>query len=1342
MIVVLAEKPSVAKDIAIVLGASKKKDGYWEGQGYQVTWALGHLVGIGEPHQIDARWKKWNPSLLPMIPEKWTLIHHTKTENQLEVIRKLMRSKASREIVCATDAGREGELIFRYIYQYLACSLPVKRLWISSLTAKAIEQGFRQLQPLSFFDGLGDSALGRSRADWLVGMNLSRAYSLANDHALSIGRVQTPTLAMIVQRDQDIEGFTPEHWLEVEGYFSLVQLPEDSWKGVWYDPDHKKQAQSLGGKPNLTRRLPTNGETAELIIERVSGGAAKVESIDYKTQTLAPPLVFDLTELQRQCSRLYGMTAARTLQVAQSLYEQKKMISYPRTDSRYLSSDMVSGLGKVATSVREPYESLIEADTGLEKPRAYCINDQKIGDHHGIIPTGVVKSGISSEESQVFDLICRQFLMIWQKDHQKSLSRVVTVVESDDAKDFFMSRGSQVLQLGWKSLEKTKNRGKKSPVGGSKGLSYDSSTKLPDGLAPGKEASVDEVKSVKKESKPPLRYTDATLLTAMETAGRAVEDKEASEAMKDNGLGTPATRAGIFETLLDRKYITREGKILRATDKGSALIKLVHPDVKSPILTGQWEKKLKQVAAGDFSLDDFSSQINLWLQSQVTEALSRQSQEPVLQARSGSSHYNNKNGDLTVDGASYQDNEVRGNNGRKTDVISSDNLETLLQDKFGFDRFRDYQQNVCRLVTEGNDVLVVMPTGAGKSLCYQLPGIARGGSTLVISPLIALIEDQVDKLKTMGFAAERIHSGIDRSTSRQICQSWIHGFLDFLFIAPERLGLPGFVKFMSKWKPNLIAVDEAHCISHWGHDFRPDYRMLTDRLKPFLPTPIIALTATATPDVQKDIVEQLNLNNSTLAIHGFRRTNIAIEIIKSPISKRSEMVLDILRKDHAVPAIVYASSRKMTEEIASELSAHLGADAYHAGLSAEKRHNVQEHFLRGKLDVIVATTAFGMGVDKADIRTVIHLALPASIEGYYQEIGRAGRDGKDSRAVLFFSYSDHKTQEFFHKKNYPEINKLKLVRNSIPDHGTLRDHMKVSIDEVDNCLEKLWIHDGIRVDSEEIITKGNSQWEVTYKAQKDYKWQQFQALNDFAENDSTCRMIGLINHFGDRDDKYGSCGKCDICAPSSMILKVERELNSQEKEGLSLCLTMLRDHGNVSAGKLHRETFESLSLDRDLFEKILGVLLRKGWIKVEHRTFEKEGKSIPWRSISMTTLGVEVRRADYDEIKILEVPQSGITTKTRKKKARKPAAKAEVGVKLDIDPRLLELLKKWRREEAQEKKLPAFCIMPDKTLEAIAGTRPENKVDMLSISGIGPAKFEKFGVEILKLVETHGGKDL
>src|SRR5207245_2507524 len=378
-----------------------------------------------------------------------------------------------------------------------------------------------------------------------------------------------------------------------------------------------------------------------------------------------------------------------------------------------------------------------------------------------------------------------------------------------------------------------------------------------------------EINAVKKSTRPPKRFTEGTLLTAMETAGRTLEERELSEAMKETGLGTPATRAAIIEVLLKRGYIVRSGKSLEATDKGVRLIEIVHAEVKSPAMTGQWEAYLKRIQRGTAALEPFVKGI----EDYVREVVEKVGKTPLA----------TKAAMVAVVGDPER-LPFRPEPVTTVPERTSESLGGLLHSAFGFSSFRPNQEAVCRAAVEGKDVLLVMPTGSGKSLCYQLPGIARGGATLVISPLIALMEDQVAKLKELGFAVEQIHSGRDRAESRQACIDYLNGRLQFLFIAPERLRVAGFPEMLAKRKPSLVAIDEAHCISQWGHDFRPDYRMLRQHLPALRPAPVIALTATATPIVQNDIVTQLELDAPARLIQGFRRENLAVEVVEAPPS--------------------------------------------------------------------------------------------------------------------------------------------------------------------------------------------------------------------------------------------------------------------------------------------------------------------------------------------------------------------------------------------------------------------------------------------------------------------------
>ncbi|MCD4653122.1 DNA topoisomerase 3 [bacterium] len=1145
MIAIIAEKPSVARDIARVIGATTKDQHSIRGNGYIVTWAFGHLVTLAEPKEINPAWSAWRHNLLPMIPDQWKLTVVKKVQGQFNAIKKIINSRDVTSLICATDAGREGELIFRYIYKLAGCRKPFKRLWISSLTTDAIRKGFANLKPGNKYDPLADAAHGRSQADWLVGLNLTRLYSIGQPDLCSVGRVQTPTLALIVDREKAIRNFVPESYIEIDGTFESINSKVETGKisqytGTWFRNSDNRTGIPKKGFLEQAKRLPEDGKEAAIIIKRVKSGMAQIEEASTKPRKMPAPFLYDLTELQRHGNRLYGFSAQKTLNLAQTLYETKKLITYPRTDSRRLTSDMEETLPGVVNTITEQYGDLFPySPDQLEPLGIRYINDKMVTDHHAIIPTAVnpARVSLSDDEAKIYDMICRRLLSAWMNDYITQNTTVITMVTSTSVVDRFHSTGVAIEQIGWKAMDiKLPGKARKS-VSSGKGSVEGSDKMLPPGLKKGRNLSVIKAERKKKKTKPPQRFNEATILTAMETAGKTLDDKALSDAMKANGLGTPATRAAILETLIKRNYISRKGKSLEATEKGIEIIDVVHPHVKSPEMTGEWENKLKQIEKGNGNLDDFMRGIEQFIRDVVRN---KRTILPSAQ-KQGPAEFTEDNTNPVI---TTQDNPV------STDVVVSDvGLKKILKTRFGFDDFRPYQANVCEVVAKGSDVLLVMPTGSGKSLCYQLPGIARGGTTLVISPLIALMEDQVLKLQEMNFRAERIHSGRDRMVSRQVCREYLQGQLDFLFIAPERLSVPGFPEMLAKRKPTLIAVDEAHCISQWGHDFRPDYRLLGQRLPILRPTPVIGLTATATPRVQQDIVQQLGMLEHRPFIHGFRRTNIAIEIVEMPPSRRIDMTLTILKDASKRPAIVYCSTRKKTEETADSINMHFPAMAYHAGLTSKKRDMVQKAFIDGSINVIVATIAFGMGIDKPNIRTVIHTGLPGTLEGYYQEIGRAGRDDKKSRAILFYSYADRHLHLFLHEKNYPDERVMQNLFTNLPKVDQQRDVIRkktdISEDLFDVAIEKLWLHGGALVDPDDNIRRGDPNWINTYSEQKAHGLAQLDEITRFAGS-STCRMIQFITHFGDRDDKIGKCGICDICAPCEAVAGIFRTPGENE----------------------------------------------------------------------------------------------------------------------------------------------------------------------------------------------------
>lgn len=690
---------------------------------------------------------------------------------------------------------------------------------------------------------------------------------------------------------------------------------------------------------------------------------------------------------------------------------------------------------------------------------------------------------------------------------------------------------------------------------------------------------------------------------------------------------------------------------------------------------------------------------------------------------------------------------MAGEDKRAKQDLAKHHPEEVLRKIFHFDSFRPYQEKICQAVIRGNNVLLVMPTGSGKSLCYQLPGIVRGGPTLVVSPLIALMEDQSAHLKELGLAAERIHSGRTRLQSRGVSRDYLDGNLDFLFIAPERLAVSGFPEMLAKRKPVLIAIDEAHCISQWGHDFRPDYRLLGERLPIFRSAPVIAMTATATPRVQQDIVRQLGIDGADMRIHGFRRTNIGIEILELPPSERIRKVVESLKKKDARPAIVYAPTRQKTEELAEELERIVSAAPYHAGLPGEVRGRVQTAFISGELDVIVATIAFGMGIDKPDVRTVIHTALPGSLEAYYQEIGRAGRDGKPSRAILLQSYGDRRLHMFFHEKSYPQETVLRAVYNRLTDNKIpsekLRQVLNMEEEEYDAALEKLWIHGGALVSPDEKIQKGHNKWSVPYNKQRDHRLAQIDEISRFAGSFS-CRMLYLVKHFGDLEDSGVECGICDFCAPGSSSQNLPRNPNKQETLIIREVISMLRSVDSLSTGVLFGDACPGSIFPRPDFENLLRSLVKTGHLIISEHAFEKEGRLIHYKRAELTKMGRSFSLNDCESLEILSY-KSGPKKKPKVQTKRRKKAEGNITRKTvsggDEHPVLYETIREWRLRMAKKRGIPAFRIFGNKVLDNLTLDLPTSMDELLMVNGVGPSFVKKYGKEILRMVREYQKTD-
>ena len=574
MICVLAEKPSVARDIARVLGANTPGKGCLKGGGYVVTWAVGHLVTQVNPEEIDARWKIWRQDTLPMLPENIPLKVIAQSRDQFQCVKTILNAPQVDSVICATDAGREGELIFRRIYQMAGCRKPFRRLWISSMTEEAIAEGFANLRDGADYDGLYASALCRSDADWLVGMNGSRAFTLRYDSLLSVGRVQTPTLSILVKRALEIRNFVPENYWEVQADFG-------GYRGTWIDKDGKT-------------RIPDE-KTAKEIVSAVTGREGEVLEVSTERKRVPPPLLYDLTTLQREANARYGFTAQKTLNLAQALYEKHKLLTYPRTDSRYLSHDMRPKVQGILKGMPEPLRALVLSPDKAVDPGKRVYDDAKLTDHHAIIPTGRRPGTLTADEQKLYEMVARQLIAAFYPDMEYDAMSAVTGVGEHK----FLSRGRAVIAQGWQAAN---------PPLRSKPKKGEEEQALPQ-LQKGQRVPVKSAKAVAKKTTPPSPYTENTLLAAMENAGKFVENEELRRQMKERGLGTPATRAAIIERLIAVDYVRREKKALIPTDKGIRLIAVAPEQLSSPETTGRWEKGLSDIAAGKMDPNRFMQSI-------------------------------------------------------------------------------------------------------------------------------------------------------------------------------------------------------------------------------------------------------------------------------------------------------------------------------------------------------------------------------------------------------------------------------------------------------------------------------------------------------------------------------------------------------------------------------------------------------------------------------------------------------------------------------------------------------------------------------------------------------------
>jgi DNA topoisomerase-3 len=603
---VIAEKPSVGRDLARVLpGPFAKSEGYLDGPEHVITWAVGHLVQLAEPEEYDPKFKKWRMADLPIVPDRFKLVvRDERSRKQMNVVKRQLGRDDVETVVNACDAGREGELIFAYLYEKAGAKKPVRRLWLQSMTKDAIRAAFERLIPAEEKATLEEAARSRSEADWIVGMNSTRAATIrlrsSFDGAVSLGRVQTPTLTLVARREEEIRAFVPEPYWLVDAEFAADE--QRVYEGLYH----------AGAKPRIA-----TAEEAQAIVNAVRGREGEITKLAKTQRKERSPLLYDLTSLQREANTRFGFSARRTLAAAQRLYEEHTALTYPRTNSRFLPSDLRSEIKPTAELLgRHPaYAQGARYVTSLDVlPLARVVNDKKVTDHHAIIPTRAEYrlEKFNDDDKKVFDLVARRFLAVFHPEAEFENTRVETTV----ADHVFRTRGKVLLVPGWRAVYGEIAEGDRSP----EGEDDETREQLLPRLEEGEKVETRKVESVEKETQPPRRYSDASLLGAMETAGKLVDDEELREAMKDSGIGTPATRAAIIERLIQVGYIERDGRALVATEKGLNVIRLLgEHQLTSPSLTGEWEQRLARIEEGQETRKKFMGDIAKFAESTVSE---------------------------------------------------------------------------------------------------------------------------------------------------------------------------------------------------------------------------------------------------------------------------------------------------------------------------------------------------------------------------------------------------------------------------------------------------------------------------------------------------------------------------------------------------------------------------------------------------------------------------------------------------------------------------------------------------------------------------------------------------
>lgn len=1322
MKLIVCEKPSVARDIARVLGIAPKGAGFFSGHldGEQtvISWCIGHLIGISDPGEMNSQWKAWSLAALPIIPEVWKLKVLPKTKKQFSILKKLLKDTSLKEIVCATDAGREGELIFRLLYQHAKCRAPVKRLWVSSLTDEAIKEGFRNLKDASEYDSLYETAFSRAKADWLVGMNFSRFYSIRLGSNFSVGRVQTPTLKLIVHREDQIERFVEKKYLSIVATFSRPESKSIKSKmnngeinnSEIYNSEMRREIEPVTDSRENVKAFERDQSTytGELVVEldnlpeeirqflpdflylidadktekkkssskfpvepsifqyfasRLSNANITINSVSTRKKEERPPYLHDLTELQREANRVFGFSASETLSLSQALYERHKIISYPRTDSRYLTNDLKLKTTTLKAKVVGHYQSVLGSQKLLPSLPSRFFDDGKVKDHHAIIPTGNFSAlgRLSPKEGKVFDLICRRFLMGFCESYLSEITSVTTSASFRGAKDLYLSRGTIVTRKGWKGVSVGSNRPSK--------IREDEGQTLPSWIKEGLSGLVGVPSNKEKVTPPPKRYTDASLLTAMETAGKLLDDAELAQSLfREKGIGTPATRASIVETLIKREYIERKGKAFYALRKGRALIAAVHPELSSVALTGEWEFALEKIREGSASSEVFDKEI-AQLVSRLLVSAPNNLKRPV-----GFSNAEAISASLSkgVESKSYLEESHSGVSfthkfkahdaptlkiempvasmkmAKSAEAVSL-NLATRTKPVFYDYELKTGQKKAIDFLRHGQDVFSVFPTGYGKSLIYQVAGFELEGPTIVVSPLIALMNDQVLSLQKMGVRAVQVSGQSSKDFWDNVVVRFNQGQIDYLFISPERASRSSVVEELTRAKVGLLVIDEAHCVSTWGSDFRPSYRKLSRLVSSVRPAPICLLSATVRESVFKDVCQNLRLSDVKLVLEPGFSNNNRIVVRQVELSERISAICQILEQDSNKPAVVYVPTRKIAEELSEKLS-FLGVTTFfHAGVSLAQKDLVQQAFLDDKIDIIVATIAFGMGINKPNVRSVIHYTVPMDIDGYAQEIGRAGRDGERSSSILFYERSDR--QKLLRRHSYLNPTS-EVIESFISTKKVFSEKFLGKLTQKQQLiLSKAMSLDLVYKEGKKIVKRvQKANWQKNYDSQNIEKISRLNDMCSYAESVSICRQVELLRYFfpNQKDSFYRECQNCDLClgtvqgerpanvnhsaagalakhykplpmgcrpGPKPIEIGTKKSTRETSPNYAEMLKKYIVDHGERSSTLVFQQFAKPMGMSRQHFWSTVSKLEKNSEIKVFSEQRTVRGKKIRVKSI-------------------------------------------------------------------------------------------------------------------------------